>query len=307
MRPIHDRLNVLSVPVRTRMLRLLGQEELGVGEVARIVQLPQSTVSRHLKVLLEDGWVVRRRVGNSSLFMLSPDLESSEGALWELVRAGSESMWPDDGFRLSAVLAAREPDGAGFFGRVADRWQEMRQELYGDSFLLPMLLSLLPPDMVVADYGCGAGDVVNLLAPHVKKVIGVDREPAMLEAARSRIGKASNVELREGVLEAPPVEEGSLDVAFLNLVLHHIEDPSRVLAAVSKTLKPDGKLIVVDMVAHDRVVYRRTMAHIHLGFPEEEFRTLAADGGMKVDRYVVLPPDQAASGPVLFMAVLHPA
>ncbi|MFM7800418.1 MAG: ArsR/SmtB family transcription factor, partial [Planctomycetota bacterium] len=61
-------LGTLGDLARLRMLRLLEREELGVGELARALQLPQSTVSRHLKPLFEQGWVAKRTEGTQSLF-----------------------------------------------------------------------------------------------------------------------------------------------------------------------------------------------------------------------------------------------
>ena len=58
LHPLLQRLGALNDPVRLRILRLLDREELSVGELARALQLPQSTVSRHLKLLHEGGWAV---------------------------------------------------------------------------------------------------------------------------------------------------------------------------------------------------------------------------------------------------------
>lgn len=305
MTPIHDRLKTLAQPVRVRLLRVLELEELGVGELARVVQLPQSTVSRHLDVLLQGGWVDRRRDGPSSFFSLARALDVEARALWDVVRAGTDGDHADDGLRLASVLAARQESSADFFGRVAGRWSELRRELFGDRFLLPALLGLLPTDWTVADIGCGPGDVVALLAPHVARVIGVDREPQMLDAARERCAAHRNVVWRQGEIAPGVLGRHEVDAALCMLVLHHLDDPAGAVAAVAGGLRPGGSLVVVDMVAHDRDAYRRTMGHVHLGFERAQIVRMGRAAGLSLARYTVVPPDPEGSGPALFVAVLR--
>ena len=71
MADIFHQLGALSEPIRTRIVALVEVEELSVGELVRVLALPQSTVSRHLKRLLDDDWVVRRREGSGSWFALA--------------------------------------------------------------------------------------------------------------------------------------------------------------------------------------------------------------------------------------------
>lgn len=303
MTDIHDRLSTLSVPLRTRILRLLAEEELGVGEIARVVQSPQPTVSRHLKILLDDGWLVRRKAGTSTLYELSPQLGEAQGALWRVIAGTLDDRWPDDHIRLAAVLAERD-EGRHFFGRVAEKWVELRREMFGEGHLIPAIAALLPDDITVADLGCGPGDLTAHLAEAGARVIAVDREPAMLEAAARRVEHLEHVELRAGELhgEGFPLAEGEVDLALFCMVLHHIEHPARALSAAARALRPGGAIVVLDMVGHDRVEYRRTMGHIHLGFDPAAVTAMARDAGLRITRSRVLTPQVGATGPALFLA-----
>lgn len=305
MSDIHQRLSVLSVPLRTRILRLLAEEELGVGEIARVVQTPQPTVSRHLKALLDDGWVVRRKVGTSSLYERAPDLAQTEAALWTLVSASLDGCWPDDHIRLTAVLAERE-DGHHFFGRVAEQWVELRRAMFGEGHLIPAIAALLPEGIRVADLGCGPGDLTAHLAEAGARVVAVDREPKMLEAAARRVGHLEHVELRRGELSDPPLAAGEVDLALFCLVLHHVAEPAKALAAAAQALATGGAIVVLDMVGHDRDEYRRTMGHVHLGFDEATVAEMAAAAGLRITRSRVLTPQAGATGPALFLARLVP-
>lgn len=309
MQDLSRHLDLLSEPARVRLLAALEQEELSVGELVRVVQLPQSTVSRHLKALQVAGWVARRAEGTAGWFRLEAR-EVPEAALqiWAVVRGAfvGSLQAGEDRARLEAVREARQVDASTFFGRMHAQWDALRTELFGDDFVLPTLLSLLPRGLVLADLGCGTGEVLALLAPAVERVIGVDREQAMLKAAAQRCQGLGNVELRQGGLEDLPLADGEVDGALLMLVLHHVEEPVRALAEARRVVG-DGVVVVCDMQAHNRVDYRHTMGHVHLGFDAADLRDWAGMAGLRVRSVRALPPAQDAQGPPLFLAVLEAA
>jgi ubiquinone/menaquinone biosynthesis C-methylase UbiE len=300
---LHERFSALIHPSRTRIFRLLNQEELSGGEVTRITQGAQSTTSRHLKQLTESGWVVNRRMGNTILFSASKMLTQSDLALWHALEIELQDRWPDDEIRLATTLSERSPNSRDYFGRLGARWEEIRHILYGDHSLTHLAFSMLPRAQVVADLGCGSGTVLSLLASQVDWVIGVDREPAMIEAAHNKVAQFENVEIRHGELESPPLDHNELDLALLNLVLHLVDSPVQVLRAAGKALKTNGRIIMIDMVAHNREDYRQSMGHVSLGFSREQLVQIAESAHLKLQSYQPLPPDLKASGPALFSAI----
>lgn len=296
---------------RVRLLRLVERAEygVGVGELASAVQLPQSTVSRHLKALQEHGWIVKRLEGTSSFYRLRQELDPDLLRLWDTTRdrVAEGPVFADDAARLDEVLANRRIDSQSFFGRIGGEWHELRRELFGTVFGGDAMLGLLDPDWVVADLGCGTGDVSGRLAPLVREVVAVDREPTMLDALRRRLGDHSNIRVVEGDLLDLPLESDSLDAAVLMLVLHHVPDPGPVLAEAARTLAPGGRLLVVDMVEHDRDVYRQDMGHVHLGFDEGTVRSWAGPAGFEDCAWRRLRPDPLGKGPGLFAAAFRKA
>ncbi|MGD9688232.1 MAG: ArsR/SmtB family transcription factor [Phycisphaerales bacterium] len=312
--PVVDRLVALGDPIRLRLLRLLEREELSVGEIARVLQLPQSTVSRHLKVLAElpggrrnsAGWLARRTSGTATWYRLVlDDLDTSSRALWLAVREqlGEAPELGEDSRRLAGVLADRRTDTQAFFGRVAGEWDSVRDELFGSAFTLQALLTLLPPGWTVADLGCGTGNVSELLAPVVKRVIAVDQSEPMLSAARKRVGSgAKNVEFVRGDLTALPLADESVDAAICVLVLHHLPEPEAAVREMARIIRPGGVMLLVDMVSHGRESYRHSMGHRWQGFDVPSMVRMIASSGMHEPRLVVLPSASAAKGPGLFAA-----
>lgn len=303
--PLTDRLAALSEVVRLRICRLLERHELSVGEVASVVQLPQSTVSRHLKVLSDAGWVQKRAEGTATLYRLVPDdLDAPHRSLWLTIRdqLDEDVAVADDLRRVKTVLAERKTDSLSFFGRVAGEWDKVRGELFGEDFTARALLALLPRDWVVADLGCGTGNIAELLAPNVKQVVAVDQSGPMLEAAKKRLEGIGNVRFVAGPIEALPLENASVDAAVCALVLHHVADPLEAMREMRRILRPSGRALIIDMFAHERSEYRHTMGHAHLGFDPETLAADLAKAGFKRPRVDPLQCGSHARGPGLFVA-----
>src|SRR5512139_2246467 len=247
---IFDDLTALADATRSRMLLLLERHELTVSELCAILQLPQSTVSRHLKTLADASWVASRRDGTSRYYTLALDeCAVATRRLWSLLRE-QVSATPgadQDARRLKGILARRQSKSQEFFESAAGQWDKLRADLFGGSSHLQALPALLDDQWVVGDLGCGTGQVAAALAPYVAHVIAVDRSGEMLQAARRRVRDAGNVDVRRGDLEALPIADCELDAATLLLVLHHIPDPAAVLVEAARTLRPGGRLVISDM------------------------------------------------------------
>jgi ubiquinone/menaquinone biosynthesis C-methylase UbiE len=300
-------LEALAEPVRLRMVRCLESQELAVGEIAKVLQLPQSTVSRHLKVLSEAGLLIKRQAGTAALYrVVMDDMGVPLRALWIAVRGQISGVeFEEDARRVGAVLGERRLDSQAFFGRVAGEWDDLRNRLFGTGFTAQALLAMLSPRWVVADLGCGTGNATELLAPHVERVIALDQVEPMLEAARLRLGGVNNVQFAAGSLDKLPLKDASADAAVCVLVLHHLSDPLKALKEMKRVLRSDrggGVVLIVDMVEHDREDYRHTMGHSHLGFSGEAISALLRDAGFSSTRVVDLERDPEGKGPGLFAA-----
>ena len=305
---VSDLLAALSEPLRLRALRVLESEELSVGEIGRVLQVPQSTVSRHLRTLLDGGWVLSRTEGTSTLYrLLMDELSPQLRDVWLAVRSqlGGTLEAAEDRRRLDAVIAERREDTRAFFGRIAGEWDGVRNELFGDRATLRALLPLIPPTWTVADLGCGTGNAAELLAPCVERVIAVDQSPEMLDAARTRLGAYTNVEFREGDLEHLPLTDGAVDAAVCVLVLHHMNEPEAACREMARVLQPGGVLLIVDMIEHDRATYRHTMGHRWLGFGVAQMIRMLASAGLERTRFLTLAAETNAKGPGLFACTAY--
>jgi ArsR family transcriptional regulator len=306
---IFDDLTALGDATRSRMLLLIEGHELTVSELCAVLQLPQSTVSRHLKTLSDAEWVTSRRDGTSRYYSLALDARDAPGRrLWSLLReqVAETPGAAQDSRRLKGVLGRRQSKSQAFFESAAGQWDKLREDLFGGASYLRALPALVDHRSVVGDLGCGTGQLSAALAPFVARVIAIDRSAEMLQAARRRLKEvgdaASNVEVRRGDLESLPLADGELDAATLMLVLHHLPDPAAALREAARVIKPGGRLLIADMLPHDREEYRQQMGHVWLGFSEDAIQRMLASAGFESIRIVALAADPDAKGPALFVA-----
>lgn len=303
--PMFGWMTALADATRARLLRLVERHELSVAELCTVLQVPQSTASRHLKVLVDDGWLAVRSEGTSRFYRLAADqLDPAARRLWTLLRehTAQSGVTEHDDRRLASVLAGRRTRSQAFFGSVAGRWDRLRSELFGDQFHLLGLAGLLDDHWTVGDLGCGTGQIAEILAPFVRQVVAVESSRAMLTAAKQRLGGLTNVELRRGELEGLPIDDGALDAAVICLVLHHVAEPATVLREAARALRPGGRLLVIDMAQHERTEYRQQMGHVWLGFSAAQIGDWAGAAGFDAVRVHPLPAPAAAKGPALFAA-----
>jgi ArsR family transcriptional regulator len=307
--PVLDHLAALADPTRGRLLLALDRHELAVTELAAALQLPQSTVSRHLKTLADAGWVTARNDGASRRYRMAGGLDDAARGIWQAVRdpLGAQPAAAIDAARLRAVLEERRSATRAFFSSAAARWDRVRTELFGTRLDQSVFLALLDPALVVGDLGCGTGAVADALAPFVARVVAVDDSPAMLGEARRRLATHANVDVRDGALEALPVADGELDAALVVLALHYAPEPDRVIREAVRAVRPGGRVVVVDMLPHDREAYRAEMGHVWLGFDRAHVERWLTDAGAGATRSLMLPHDPAAKGPPLFAATARRA
>jgi len=156
-----------------------------------------------------------------------------------------------------------------FFERVATDWDAMRLAYYDERVIEKMAkVSSVDAASEVADVGTGTGFVAAGIAPWVKRVVGIDNAPAMLEVTGKNLLAlgASNVDLLVGEVGRLPLEDGSVDAAFANMVLHHAEHPTAMLREMARVVRPGGRVVMTDEVEHPYARMREEHADLWLGF-----------------------------------------
>ena len=113
-------------------------------------------------------------------------------------------------------------------------------------------------------------------------MIAVDGSTDMLDAARQRLERRDATSTcGRASWRACRSTTGELDVAMLSLVLHYSPAPPRALAEVGRVVQPGGRVLVVDMLPHEREEYQQQMGHVWLGFSEKQIDALPDRRGLR--------------------------
>ena len=283
---------------RLRILCLLRQGELSVGELVEILGQSQPGVSQHLKTLLASGLVERLPEGAFVYYHLTqtPGLFELVDGILDRVDL-SEGDLQRDQVRLDEIQKARAATADDYFERIAKSWDDIRAAHYPDLDVEAAILEAVGqgPYRQLVDIGTGTGRMLNLLAPFVTLAEGVDRNHEMLTVARSNLARASlsHARVRKGDATALPYDSGFADLVMIHQVLHYSPRPVQVISEAARILKPGGRLIIVDFAPHTLEFLRDEHAHQHLGLSYEDLHSWVRETGLTIRDCNTLEPDGA--------------
>ncbi len=274
----------LSDESRIRLLNILLHHELKVGELVTVLEMGQSRISRHLKILADAGLAENLKEGGWGIYRIA---RSGAGRRFiDAVRYlfADEPFFETDLQRARRVIEERRIHTLQFFDTIASRWNLFKGEILGDFDLNRAIFKNAGACSVGVDLGCGTGDLLESMRAHAAKVIGVDSSPRMLEQARERFQDTGNaIEIRLGEIEHLPLSDGEADFAVLSLVLQYLADPSEALAEVARVLKKNGHFVLADFEKHDEQLLREKYGARWLGFSRQEVQNWMAANGFELD------------------------
>ncbi len=283
MNQLADTLKALGDETRLRILRLLLEESLNVGELTQVLGLAQSTVSKHLAELRRSGLVEGSRNGAFSYYRVEQGL----GEWWQAI--------------ASSLL--RREDEKGDLARLATLLQQ-REELSEsrDRFVVPgrswvawtRALRFLLPRLTVADMGCGDGAFTLEMAGWAKRVYAIDSNPAFLKLARSKARESANIEFLEEDMRKVSLPDSSIDLAVISQSLHYVPQPKKALCEAHRILKPAGRILLLDLLPHEEAWVRDELKHRWMGFPPDTLSGWLAEAGfddIQIDSGIRQSPD----------------
>lgn len=282
MSSILKSLRLIADPTRLRILSLLRRENLSVVELQEVLGMGQSRISSQLSQLRQAKLVTDRRSGKNIIYAFGNDADPlDERLVLALDLAAAEvPEVADDDDALALILGKRRDKARAYFDALAGKFG--RTYCPGRSWkaLGEALLKLMPP-LVVADLGAGEGTLSQLLAQRAEKVVAIDNSEKMVEYGTNvaRENGYTNLEYRLGGIEHPPIEDGSVDLAFFSQSLHHAVHPGAAIAAAHRILKPGGRLIVLDLLKHQFEDAKELYADLWLGFSELEMSRFLKNAG----------------------------
>ncbi|MBZ2170753.1 ArsR/SmtB family transcription factor [Nitratidesulfovibrio sp. SRB-5] len=291
-----DYFKALSDDTRMRLMHVLNKHELNVNELVSILEMGQSRVSRHLKILTGAGLLVSRRDG-LWVFYAAPAEGEGRDFLDAVAPFIAEDMTLQGDMAMAEkIIEERALKTRQFFNAIAEDWDELNREVLGGFDLAGAVADAMPAATsggsdgtpgcrVAVDLGCGTGTVLERMLPRAQEVIGVDGSPRMLEMARRRLADAGQrVSLRIGELDHLPLRDGEADFASINMVLHHLSEPVAALREIGRTLRTGGLLFLSDFDHHDNERMRTDYGDRWLGFDRAALTARLSEAGFAVRR-----------------------
>jgi ArsR family transcriptional regulator len=276
----------LSDPTRLRLLNILNQYELNVNEIVSIVDMIQSGVSRHLKILLEAGLLVLRKDGSFIYYAANKTRDSLSLINLACSRLEQEAVCVMDLERAKHSITLRKNRIKRFFRTVAPQWDRLKKEVLGDFDLNRVLQQMALAGDKMADLGCGTGEMLGSLAQENKKnLIGVDSSPEMLEQARIKLHGLNAIDLRLGELENLPMKNQEVNVVIMSMVLYHIFEPEKSIHEVFRVLKPGGIFLLADFEKHDQENIKEIIGGSWLGFDKQQINAWLSACGFTLNSF----------------------
>lgn len=274
-------------PTRLRLLALLEAGDLTVKDLTAILGQSQPRISRHLKLLVEAGLVDRFPEGSWVYYRLRDD-----GAAARLVRVVLSALDGDDiaarrdRERLEAVKREHAEEAASYFAANASGWAALRSLHVDEREVEAAILEAVGerPFGALLDLGTGTGRMIELLAGRFDRAVGIDSSHEMLAIARAELDRAglTTARVQQGdVYSLNPARDG-FDLVTVHQVLHYLDDPARALREAARSLRPGGRMLIVDFAPHGLEFLRDAHAHRRLGFAHHEIARALEGAGLEV-------------------------
>ena len=286
---------------RLRLLALLADGEQSVKDLTEILGQSQPRVSRHLKLLADAGLVDRNAEGAWAYYRLADQGAGGELARWLVGRlSGDDADRARDRLRLETVRAGQQAQAAEYFAKVADSWDLLRSLHVPEEAVEAAIVETVGDRVVdlLIDLGTGTGRMLELLAGHYRRGIGIDASREMIAVARAKLAVSSvgHAQVRLGDISDLDGSAGRADLIVIHQVLHYFDDPGRVLLQARRALKPGGEMLIVDFAPHGLEFLRTHHAHRRLGLAEPQMAAWARTAGLAVTSFASFPPTNAAEG-----------
>lgn len=264
-----NQLRAAAEPTRLRLLALCARGAWCVSDLVAILGQSQPRLSRHLKLLVEAGLLVRTPEGANAWFQLAQDADLARQVLARLPE--DDPLLAADRRAAARLAAERARAASESFRRHGADWDEVRALGLPSEAIESALLEALPARIGrLLDVGCGTGGLLERLAARIDEGLGVDASRDMLALARTRLAERglSHIAVRQADMYRLPLADSSFDAVTLQMVLHYAEDPAVALAETARVLRPGGVMAIVDLAPHQRADLLGAHAHRWPGFDD---------------------------------------
>ncbi len=293
---------VLADEERLKVLALVDEEALTVGELATVLSESQPQTSKRTAALRRAGLLEARKEGTRTFLSRTP---SEDAVVGDAVEEGRR-LCRESGVlaKVSEVVLQREDFGKELF-EAEDEEEEKKSAQKGVFRAhLRAISPLLPRNHLCVDVGCGEGAALDVLAPLYKRVIAVDRSRARLARCAKKIRRKGfgHVSVHEASLGDVGLvrsvdEQGGADLVFAGRLLHHASRPKQAVADLARLCRPGGAVAVLEYHPHEDEKMRAEQGDVWLGVDAKTIEEAMEGAGVKVVGRREIPKEDVGEGP----------
>lgn len=286
----------LSDETRLRIFYVLSNADLNVNEITEVLDMGQSRISRHLKILSDSGLITYRREGTWIYYGVNNKTESTKLEFqlisYLLEHKNNLSKCQSDIERAEQIIQTRSEKAVNYFNKVAPNWESIQSQIFNPQIYRSQILSYLPFKLKhVLDLGCGPGNIISDLVSKASIVTGIDYSTKMIEEAKKEFAQNKKVKFIQSSLEQVPIAKSSIDAVIASMVLHHISNPPLVIKEAYRILKKNGVLCIVELKKHDKEYMRDKFQDLWLGFEDELLSEWLENVGFQIQNKETLSTD----------------
>ncbi len=283
---------VFSDNTRLRMLNLLNETELNVNELIEILNIQQSSASKHLKILKDQNLILERKDGTWRFYCLQKESLSSK-MLQMLSEAWQDKIFEEDKSKINIVFEKRKMFAKDFFQSNIGKGLG---DFYSFENLLVAFSMLLPANSRLLDAGCGSGKLMWYLAHNTTlDLYGIDIykktiDETVFKDASEKL--KSKINISKADITDTKFDHNFFNIVFSNMVLHHVSQPTMAFQEIDRILKPGGKWIIIDFFKHNKEVMRSEYKDYWLGFTVDEIKNFNKNSNLKLTHHYLIPSEK---------------
>ena len=173
-------------------------------------------------------------------------------------------------------------ESKNYFDEVAPEWDRLRESFFSKAVRDKALsVAIVHPGQIAADIGCGTGFITEGLVQRGLEVIAVDGSQAMLSEMKQKFAGQDSIDYRLGEAGSLPIQDETVDYAFANMYLHHVELPPEAIKEMARILKPGGILVITDLDCHSFEFLKREHNDRWMGFPRDDIKKWLEEAGLR--------------------------
>ena len=275
-----------SDETRLRIVHILSYGPLNVNEIVEVLEMGQSRISRHLKILVDAGILSANREGSWVYYRISNFSELEfPSQLTEILLSYKDRMndFVNDVKKIELIQKNRIHRNKTYFNTIAENFDKIQEKVFHPSVYREKILDYIPGNKgTILDLGCGPGGLISDLSKISEKVIGIDISNKMIATAREKNKSNKKASFIESKLEEIPLKSQSASAVVASMVLHHVSNPPLLIQEAERLLSKNGVFCLVDLLKHNKEFMRELYSDLWLGFEPDQLKVWLEEAGFDI-------------------------